>query len=86
MWINISGTPADLWGFVSRSGLSKKDPAAEVEARFLTIPGPLQKALMEFQKEGIRFGLQRQGRVLIADEMGIGKTVQGIALACCFQV
>ncbi len=41
---------------------------------------------MKFQEEGIRFGLARQGRVLIADEMGVGKTLQAIALASCYQV
>ena len=40
---------------------------------------------MKFQVEGVKFGLARSGRVLIADEMGIGKTVQGIALASCYQ-
>lgn len=58
----------------------------EVERRLETIPKPLRKALMPFQEEGIRFGLERQGRVLIADEMGVGKTVQALSLACCFQV
>lgn len=33
-----------------------------------------------------RFGLARGGRVLIADEMGVGKTVQAMALAACYQV
>ena len=41
---------------------------------------------MKFQEEGVRFGLARQGRVLIADEMGVGKTLQAIALACCYLV
>ena len=31
------------------------------------------RRLMPFQKEGIAFGIQAQGRVLIADEMGLGR-------------
>lgn len=41
---------------------------------------------MPFQSEGVRFGLERGGRVLIGDEMGVGKTVQAITLASCYQV
>ena len=35
--------------------------------------------LFEFQEEGIRFALEREGTFL-ADEMGLGKTVQAIGL------
>jgi SWI/SNF-related matrix-associated actin-dependent regulator 1 of chromatin subfamily A len=34
----------------------------------------------------VRFALARRGRALIADEMGIGKTVQAIAVMACYQV
>lgn len=36
--------------------------------------------------QGVLYGLTRHGRVLIADEMGVGKTVQALALAACYQV
>jgi SNF2 family DNA or RNA helicase len=35
--------------------------------------------------EGVRFGLRKGGRMLLADEMGVGKTVQAIALAACYR-
>lgn len=38
------------------------------------------KNLYEFQKEGIQFGLKNYGRILLADEMGVGKTIQAIAI------
>jgi hypothetical protein len=41
---------------------------------------------MPFQRDGVQYGLARRGRVLIADEMGVGKTVQALALAACYQV
>ncbi|MEW5314170.1 MAG: hypothetical protein WDW38_005685 [Sanguina aurantia] len=48
------------------------------------MPPSLAAALMPFQADGVRFGLERRGRVLIADEMGVGKTVQAMALASCY--
>ena len=32
-------------------------------------------SLYEFQKKGIEYGLQRFGRFLLGDEMGVGKTI-----------
>lgn len=61
-------------------------PAAEVAARFAAMPASLRGALMPFQRQGVAYGLARRGRVLIADEMGVGKTVQALALAACYQV
>ena len=49
------------------------------------MPAPLSKALLPFQREGVRFGIAHRGRMLLADEMGVGKTVQAIALASCYQ-
>ena len=37
--------------------------------------------LYDFQKQGIEFGLKHKGRVLIGDEMGVGKTIQALCLA-----
>jgi hypothetical protein len=31
--------------------------------------------MYEFQKDGVNFGLNNHGRILIGDEMGVGKTV-----------
>ena len=50
------------------------------------MPQHLQKALMPFQRAGVHFALSREGRVLLADEMGVGKTVQAIAMASCYRV
>ena len=60
--------------------------AQEVEARYAAMPPHMQRSLMPFQRVGVRFGLGLNGRVLIADEMGVGKTVQAIALASCYRV
>ena len=50
------------------------------------MPQHLRQALMPFQKVGVQFALRREGRVLLADEMGVGKTVQAIAMASCYGV
>jgi len=45
------------------------------------LPKTLTDNLYKFQREGIEFGVSRFGRFLLADEMGVGKTLQAIAVA-----
>ena len=45
------------------------------------LPESIMSKLYGFQKEGIRFGISRYGRVLFGDEMGVGKTIQALCLA-----
>lgn len=40
----------------------------------------LKRNLYGFQLDGVRYGLKSYGRFLLADEMGVGKTVQAIAI------
>ena len=40
----------------------------------------LRAILKPFQFEGIKFVVSRGGRALIADEMGVGKTIQAIGV------
>ncbi|CAJ1391972.1 unnamed protein product [Effrenium voratum] len=70
-WIEISATEANasLQSFLT--GL----PPEIVEER----------PVMEFQKQGILFGLARGGRCLLGDEMGLGKTLQALAIVSQFQ-
>ncbi len=44
----------------------------------------LRGRLYKFQIECIEFGLRNLGRILIGDEMGVGKTVESLALASCY--
>jgi SWI/SNF-related matrix-associated actin-dependent regulator 1 of chromatin subfamily A len=39
------------------------------------LPTELVKKMYPFQLEGVKFGISRFGRILLADEMGVGKTV-----------
>ncbi|EPT28685.1 SWI2/SNF2-containing protein [Toxoplasma gondii ME49] len=49
------------------------------------MPPLLRKSLFPFQLEGILFALQRGGRVLIGDQMGLGKTIQALALLSIYK-
>ena len=58
-----------------------KDPKKSIDSlscKFL-------QALYDFQKDGIKFGIERKGRILLADEMGVGKTVQAIGIALMYK-
>ena len=60
-------------------------PAAKDDSALDFLPGSLRNALLPFQKEGVKYGLEKQGRLLIADEMGLGKTVQALCVAYKFK-
>ena len=47
----------------------------------ISLPPGLDEALLPFQRQAVEFGLKLEGRVLIADQMGCGKTLSSIALA-----
>ena len=49
------------------------------------LPKNLIKSLYRFQKQGIIFGIKKFSRLLIADEMGVGKTVQAIGLSSLYK-
>lgn len=46
---------------------------------------PSSISLYKFQKQGIDFGVKKHGRVLLADEMGVGKTIQALCIAWLFK-
>ena len=45
----------------------------------------MKSKLYDFQKQGIEFGIKNNGRCLIADEMGVGKTIQAISIAKIYE-
>ena len=69
------------WGFALDTQLEsflaeKKLHVDDVEE--IQIPG-LKKALYPFQKKGVAFIEAKDGRALIADEQGLGKTIEALA-------
>uniref|UniRef100_A0A3B3SKA1 Zinc finger RANBP2-type containing 3 n=1 Tax=Paramormyrops kingsleyae TaxID=1676925 RepID=A0A3B3SKA1_9TELE len=53
----------------------------EPDDQLLKLPEKLHQRLMPFQREGVRFALSRDGRYV----MGLGKTLQAIAVACAYR-
>lgn len=49
------------------------------------VPSTLLDSLFEYQKDGVAFALGRGGRCLIADEPGVGKTRQGLAILASYR-
>ncbi|CAL6287195.1 unnamed protein product [Bathycoccus prasinos] len=60
--------------------------ARNFEVGLSRIPKETLEKMYKFQIEGVKYGLSRGGRVMIADQMGVGKTLQAIALMCCYEV
>ena len=44
--------------------------------RLARMPAETWAELRDFQQQGVEFGVQHGGRLLLADEMGVGKTCQ----------
>ena len=54
----------------------------------ISIDGLSQKirdSLYDFQKIGVNFGISHYGRILLGDEMGVGKTIQSLAIAYLYR-
>ena len=49
------------------------------------LPPSLLDNLYDYQKEGIKFAIKNFGRILLGDEMGVGKTIQALGIACLYQ-
>lgn len=49
------------------------------------LPNKILENLYDFQKKGIEFGISRFGRLLLGDEMGVGKTIQAIGITYLYK-
>lgn len=49
------------------------------------LEAPLRAALFPFQREGIQMALARNGRVILADDMGLGKSIQALGIASYYR-
>ena len=56
-----------------------------MERNIESLPQKLRDALYDFQVEGVKFGIEHHCRFLLADEMGVGKTIQAISLAYIYR-
>lgn len=64
-----------------------KEPEPTVDESCLElIDEELLNSLMKFQREGVCFGIARNGRFFLGDDMGLGKTRQALAIADFYKV
>jgi len=49
------------------------------------LPPKIKDVAYKFQKQGIQYGIRKFGRMLLGDEMGVGKTVQAIGMAYLYK-
>lgn len=61
-----------------------KSPSVE-EAWLEQLEPSLMNCLLPFQRAGVLFGISRNGRVLIGDDPGLGKTRQALGIANYFK-
>jgi SWI/SNF-related matrix-associated actin-dependent regulator of chromatin subfamily A-like protein 1 len=59
----------------------KIDYNDEVPKSLEELPDEVLKGLYPFQKDGIEFAIKNHARILLADEMGVGKTIQSVCIA-----
>lgn len=57
----------------------------EEEADLGFLDAPLRNTLYPFQKIGISQAINRGGRLILADDMGLGKSIQAICIACYYR-
>ena len=57
----------------------------KIQPKLEDLPESLKCNLYDFQKKGVQFGIERFGRLLLGDEMGVGKTIQAIAIAYLYK-
>jgi len=61
------------------------DMVSELKPRLNDLPASLYHSLYNFQKVGVQYGIDHFGRMILGDEMGVGKTIQAIAISYLFQ-
>lgn len=69
----------------AHSGSSDAEGEVELPGWAHRSVAELMPKLLPFQREGVRFALECGARILLADEMGCGKTVQAIAVLCALR-
>eukprot|EP01048_Picozoa_sp_COSAG05_P014079 COSAG05_NODE_1562_length_4554_cov_110.408305_2_plen_319_part_00 len=60
-------------------------PESVVDTLYAAIPDSIAAELLPHQVEGVRFILRCDGRALLADAMGLGKSLQAIAAAVAYR-
>lgn len=82
--VKIHGIPPSTLAAIQHAnGMAARAPPPEKLLEM--VPGHILENLYDYQKEGVAFAVSRGGRVMLADEMGVGKSRQGLALLAVYQ-
>lgn len=65
---------------------SQVSDATPREFNLDSIDAGLLSSLYPFQREGIQMALNRRGRILLADDMGLGKSIQALGIASYYRL
>lgn len=71
---------------IVRTAFLMKRPPGPAAVNLSTVDARLVQALLPFQREGVEFAIRRGGRVLLADDMGLGKSVQALCIAAYYRI
>lgn len=80
--IKVVGIPAPILNALQHC-LTVKLPTQDQLLAW--VPPRLLENLYDYQKEGVAFAVAHGGRCMIADEMGVGKSRQGLAVLSTFR-
>lgn len=64
--------------------LNKREDKCEFDLQG-TVPSDLLHSLFPFQVDGVQWGLAKNGRFILADDMGLGKSLQALAVASYYR-
>lgn len=70
--------PLELW-FANAE--RRRSSAAAIQVDWTKISPKIVAALFPYQKDGVTRAIQQKGRLFLCDEMGLGKSLQSIAVA-----
>ncbi|EPY89080.1 hypothetical protein CB1_000138048 [Camelus ferus] len=72
--------------FTSQLEKTSLCPVADIpEADLSGVDSKLVSSLLPFQGTGVNFAIAKRGRLLLADDMGLGKAIQAICIAAYYQ-
>lgn len=85
----VQDLSAEAYPFATNSKIAKSftaEYAKDPKVQITDLPEKIYKSLYGFQKAGVEFGIKMHGRILLGDEMGVGKTIQAIAIAYMYKL
>ncbi|RCH78903.1 hypothetical protein CU098_004134 [Rhizopus stolonifer] len=86
--LEIDGIPDTILQslFSPEQPIDDPNEMTEVESRYLDfVESPMHRQINQFQRDAVRKGIERHGRILYGNENGLGTSKQTLALASVYQ-